>query len=734
MRKKRPFGVLLIVVALIIMALPVSEADAASSASAFVIEGGTLLRYRGTEKNVSVPDTVEVIGASAFEDKTEVEQVVLPDSVVRIEAYAFWGCDNLHTIVPGKGLTDIGDYAFAGCGGLKQMTVPENVTAIGVQAFGDCVNMTDIYIPSQTRSIHESAFDGCARLVIHCEAGTPADIYAQAFYERQKEMAEYEDVPNYQPGENTSGSGTDTPAPEQTPEPTPAPDPEPTSTPEPVPSPTPGPAQEIGSTNVVGNQAVVFINAGSMNVLEPTPVPEEVPQESLPSVLTDVAELMGNLLAVGPVSGIPKYTVVDGRIVADQAFYRNDSLEEVSLKEGITEIGQFSYARSSLKEIRIPEGVTDICYGAFYHCDDLEKVTLPDTVMNVEPKAFEYTAMLENFKNDGTGFLVNGGVLLAYNGSDSQVFVPGGIRVIAAEVFAGHTEIESVRLPDTVLVVGEAAFEGCTGLRQVNLGAGVEQIRDRVFAGCSSLETVKVPASLQTEGVFSFGDAEVIYNGSRPEKTYDVSATRLSNEQYRDVDREQSGPGVTVVGASPSTARLEGAARSYILSVEQAADSTEMEAAWRRAMNSGLPENMTVYDLQLTDNSGIPLTKLGHSGLNVVLPLPEALWGQELKMVTTDRNGQLEVLGVERVMLEGTECFRFRTTHLSLFAVYGAGPSDTEIREVNVYRSSMGAGPGSTEEGVSPAALAKYLMGAAVLVLGFVLSLKGVRRGVRRTK
>lgn len=724
-KRKRLFGVLLIVVALIIMALPVAEADAAASASAFVIEGGTLLRYRGTEKNVSVPDTVEVIGASAFEDKTEVEQVVLPDSVVRIESYAFWGCDNLNTVVLGKGLTGIGDYAFAGCRGLKQMTVPETVTFIGVQAFGDCVNMTDIYIPAQTRSIHESAFDGCARLVIHCDAGTAADTYAQAFYERQKEMAEYEDVPNYRPGENTSGDVTDTRAPEQTPEPVPTPDPTPT--------PAPAPPQEIGGTSVVGNQAVVFMNAGSMNVLEPTAVPEEVPEESLPSVLTDVAELMGNLLTVGPVSGIPKYTVVDGRTVADQAFYRNDSLEEVSLKEGITEIGQFSYARSSLKEIEIPEGVTDICYGAFYHCDDLAKVTLPDTVMNVEPKAFEHTAMIENFKNDGTDFLVNGGVLLAYNGSESQVFVPGGIRVIAAEVFAGHTEIESVRLPDTVLVVGEAAFEGCTGLRQVNLGAGVQQIRDRVFAGCSSLETVKVPASLQTEGILSFGDAQVVYNGSRPEKTYDVSATRLSNEQYRDVAREQARPGVTVVGASPSTARLEGAARSYTLSVEQMSDSAEMEAAWRRAMNSEMPGNMTVYDLQLTDNSGIPLTKLGHSGLNVVIPLPEALSGQELKMVTTDRNGQLEAIGVERVMLEGTECFRFRTTHLSLFAVYGVGPSDSEIREVNVYRSSMNAGPDGAGEGVSPAALLKYLIGAVVLILGLVLSLRGVRRAVRRT-
>ncbi|MCM1058171.1 MAG: leucine-rich repeat domain-containing protein [Firmicutes bacterium] len=721
MRKRKTlFGVLLIAVALVIMTLPVSEADAATAASDFVMEGSTLVRYRGTEKNVSVPDTVEVIGKSAFEDNTNIELVVIPNSVVRIEPYAFWGCDDLDTVVLGRGLTDVGDYAFAGCKGLQQMSIPSNVTSIGVQAFADCVNMTDITIPAETRYIHESAFDGCARLTIHCDEGTVADTYAQDFYERQKEMPEYEDVPNYQPDDVNQGN---------------TPTPEPESTPTPAPTPTSTEGETIGSTSVVGNQAVVFLPSKEMEVLEPTPAPIPTPEVSVPSALTDLAELMGNMITVGPVSGIPKYTVVDGRIVADQAFYRSDSLEEVSLKQGITEIGQFAFARSTLKKIEIPAGVTNIGYGAFYHCDGLESVSLPDSVMNVEPKAFDFTAMLDNFKNDGTAFLVNGGVLLAYNGSDSQVFVPGGIRVIAAEVFAGHEEIESVRLPDSVLVVGEAAFENCTGLRQVNLGAGVEQIKDRAFAGCTSLEAIKLPASVQETGALAFGDAQVIYNGDRPTETYELSATRLSNEQYRDVMPENGQPGVTVTGAAPSAARLEGAARSYILNVEQKTELSEMEAAWKRAMNSEMPENMAVYELQLADNSGIPLTKLGRSGLNVALPLPETLSGQELKLVTLDRNGQLEAVGVERVMLEGVECFRFRTTHLSLFGVYGVGPGEKEIREVNVSLSSMSAGLGSPaagENGKNSMLILKFVLGAAILVTGMVLCLPEVLRRKRR--
>lgn len=726
-KRRRFFGALLTAAALVIMTLPVSEADAAASASVnssasangsasannanpdFLMDGTTLVKYRGREKNVSIPEYVEVIGGSAFEDNTNVELVVIPNSVERIDPYAFWGCDNLDTVVLGRGLTGVGDYAFAGCKGLEEMSLPANIRSIGVQAFADCVNMTDISIPAETLYIHDTAFDGCAKLTIHCDPGTAADVYAQAFYERQKEMPEYEDVPNYQPGE--------------------VPDPGPDATPTPVPTPGPEPVtgNVLGSTSVVGNQAVVFVATEDMNVLSPMP-PSGVSGASADSVMTDIAGVLGNMISAGPVQGIPKYTVVDGRIVADQAFYRSDSLEAVALKDGITEIGQFAFARSTLREIQIPEGVTDICYGAFYHCDGLESVTMPSTIRNVEPKAFAHTALVENFNGSGTDFLVVGDVLLAYNGSDSQVFVPGGIRVIAAEVFAGHGEIQSVRLPDSVVVVGEAAFEGCTGLSQVNLGAGVEQIKDRAFADCGSLETVKVPASVQTVGLRPFGDAQVIYNGRQPEETYEISATRLSNEDFRDVEQESAQPGVNVVGIEPATARLEGASRSYTLKVDRQTDTAQVETAWQRAFGDTMPENMAVYDLQMTDNSGIPLTKLGHSGLTVVIPLPENLRGQELKMVTLDRNGQLEAISVERVLLEGTECFQFRTTHLSLFGVYGVGASQSEIREVSVYMNSMSAGPAEPVRDTAAIRLLKYIIGAAMLITGLALFLSGVER------
>ena len=382
-KRKKLVGVLMIVASLIIMQLPVSEADAASSsASDFRIEGSTLVKYRGTEKNVSVPDTVKTIAQGAFEDDTNVELVVLPNSVERIESYAFWGCENLDTVVLGKGLSAVGDYAFAGCSGLKQMTIPASVTSIGIQAFGDCVNLKDISIPPETTAIHETAFDGCRQLTIHSEAGSAAETYAEAFYERLEEMPEYEDVPDYnRPGDGTDqgqegdspsgtpGPGQDTSVPIPSPSPgsdpgtgqTPTQDPEQTPVPDiviPTPEPDYSSGLELGSTKVVGNSAVVFLNPGSTNVLEGKA--SVVSSEEVPPVADDYMD-------TSLVEGIAKYAIVDQSVVADQAFYRSRELTDVVLPDGIREIGQFSFARSSLESMVIPQGVEKISYGAFYH-------------------------------------------------------------------------------------------------------------------------------------------------------------------------------------------------------------------------------------------------------------------------------------------------------------------------------------------------------------------------------
>lgn len=413
----------LIATALILTHLPVSEADAAASASDFQIEGSTLTKYRGSDERVTIPDTVEVVGESAFENNQKVQFVVVPKSVKRLDAYVFWGCNHLEEVVLGKGLTAVDEYSFAGCTGLKQITIPDNVQSIDAQAFAGCTNLTDIYIPATVTSISEDAFLNCDNVTIHADEGSVADQFAQKLtgQRSQNPLVTATPAPT-----QTSDATSDTQA---------TAEPEPTATP----APTPVPGNVLGSTIVVGNHAMVMV------------LPEEE------TVKQGYTELEADQETGGETQDITA-EAEDGTI-PEWKYYRDQSIKAVSIPEGTTEIGRFAFSRSSAESVTFPEGVTTIDYAAFYHCDDLNSVILPDTVIRVEAKAFTHTGWMDDFEeNSMDDYLISGDILLAYKGDLPEVSIPDGVRVIADEVFRSHTELKKVHLPASVTNIGDSAF------------------------------------------------------------------------------------------------------------------------------------------------------------------------------------------------------------------------------------------------------------------------------------
>lgn len=413
----------LIATALILTHLPVSEADAAASASDFQIEGSTLTKYRGSDERVTIPNTVEVVGESAFENNQKVQFVVVPKSVKRLDAYVFWGCNHLEEVVLGKGLTAVDEYSFAGCTGLKQITIPDNVQSIDAQAFAGCTNLTDIYIPATVTSIAEDAFLNCDNVTIHADEGSVAAQFAQklAGQRSQNPLVTATPAPT-----QTSDATSDTQA---------TAEPEPTATP----APTPVPGNVLGSTIVVGNHAMVMV------------LPEEE------TVKQGYTEQEADQETGGETQDITA-EAEDGTI-PEWKYYRDQSIKAVSIPEGTTEIGRFAFSRSSAESVTFPEGVTTIDYAAFYHCDDLSSVILPDTVTRVEAKAFTHTGWMDDFEeNSMDDYLISGDILVAYKGDLPEVTIPDGVRVIADEVFRSHTELKKVHLPASVTNIGDSAF------------------------------------------------------------------------------------------------------------------------------------------------------------------------------------------------------------------------------------------------------------------------------------
>ena len=133
------------------------------SASDFFIWQGQLLDYRGTSKTPVIPDTVTVIGASAFW-RSDITGVTIPSSVKLIGASAFYECTSLTSVdIPGS-VERIDDGAFSGCTGMTSITLHEGLKVIGDGGLRDCEGLTSLVLPEGLTTLEDTALYDCENI------------------------------------------------------------------------------------------------------------------------------------------------------------------------------------------------------------------------------------------------------------------------------------------------------------------------------------------------------------------------------------------------------------------------------------------------------------------------------------------------------------------------------------------------------------------------------------------
>lgn len=179
--------------------------------------------------------------------------------------------------------------------------------------------------------------------------------------------------------------------------------------------------------------------------------PETYDEYSGNVVIPESIEYNGNRYSV---TSIGKY-----------AFYSCDNLTSVTIPNSVTSIENYAFQDSNLSSITIPNSVTTIGKFAFENTD-LTSIIVPSSVKSIEECAFSSCKKL------------------------SSVTIPNSVTSIGYESFAACKGLTSINIPDGVTTIERQAFYACSNLTSITIGKNVKEIAKKAFWKCSEVKDV----------------------------------------------------------------------------------------------------------------------------------------------------------------------------------------------------------------------------------------------------
>ena len=155
-RIAKSLSVLLLLTAIAVTQVPVSDVEAVAIASDFQMEGSKLLKYTGTAEVVSIPAGVQSIGEEAFAGNDDIIKVKIDGEVESIGYRAFAQCDNLRTITVGDNVTEIETAAFSNNKELVNVNLGAKVRNIGNGIFAGSSQLSKVSVSEDNPYLHYS--------------------------------------------------------------------------------------------------------------------------------------------------------------------------------------------------------------------------------------------------------------------------------------------------------------------------------------------------------------------------------------------------------------------------------------------------------------------------------------------------------------------------------------------------------------------------------------------------
>ena len=179
---------------------------------------------------------------------------------------------------------------------------------------------------------------------------------------------------------------------------------------------------------------------------------------------------------------------------------------------------QYCTQASDIESVTLPDSLTTIEKNAFYNCEKLKSVTIPQNVSSIGLAAFveglsessltEIKVDPENpyfSEKDGVVFSKDGTKLIMFpSGRSGDYQIPDGTVSVGDYAFYYCVNVSSITVPGSVRSLGEGAFGNCSSLTKAVLNEGLEEIGEYAFQSSSGIRDIIIPASVKSVGKNGF--------------------------------------------------------------------------------------------------------------------------------------------------------------------------------------------------------------------------------------
>lgn len=192
--------------------------------------------------------------------------------------------------------------------------------------------------------------------------------------------------------------------------------------------------------------------------------------------------------------------------VGEYAFQNSNLRDFQAAHTQLQNIGQYAFANCRyLKNAILPtESMGGIGSHAFANDRHIENVSLPEDMTNINFCAFYECQQMRTLKLPEHLDAMGTYVFYNLDSLRSKIIFPDGMTSVPDQSFRYCHNIDTLIIPNSVTHIGEYAFDLCEGLKYIDLPDSLLSIAAYGLATVSSLHTIELPQTLQSIGNSAF--------------------------------------------------------------------------------------------------------------------------------------------------------------------------------------------------------------------------------------